>query len=334
MRIGLFWLCRLCHQQVETPSSSLRHELLPVAGEFLQKLFGASLSSHISIQLFSKLSENGNIIWQKTYGGSDSDLFLSIRTQRIQTADYVLLAGASLSNNGDVSGNKGKSDGWLARLDAADGSVNWSKLYGGTADERLNDVIFDKDKTTILAVGYTESTDGDATGTFSTFGGGDAWLLRTKLDGNFEVGRRIGGTLKDVAFGVMQIKTKYDGYYVVGSTKSTDGYLNGIINRGGASDACLFRPVTISTTKEIASFSDLNIKLSPNPTSDNVWLDLKQTPSVPDLFSITNVFGQVVLTAKISDLNFLISTKHLSNGLYFLILQNEQGRAIKKFVKE
>ena len=266
---------------------------------------------------------NGAAIWQKTYGGSDSDLFLSVKTQRVQTTDYVLLAGASLSNNGDVSGNKGKSDGWLARLDAADGSVNWSKLYGGTADERLNDVIFDKDKTTILAVGYTESTDGDATGTFSTFGGGDAWLLRTKLDGNFEVGRRIGGTLKDVAFGVMQIKTKYDGYYVVGSTKSTDGYLNGIINRGGASDACLFRPVTISTTKEIASFSDLNIKLSPNPTSDNVWLNLKQTPSVPDLFSITNVFGQVVLTDKISDLNFPISTKNLSNGLYFLTIEKE-----------
>jgi PKD repeat protein len=55
----------------------------------------------------------GNLIWSRTYGGSNSDRAYSV----LQTPDggYVI-AGYTQSNNGQVSGNHGANDMWVAKL--------------------------------------------------------------------------------------------------------------------------------------------------------------------------------------------------------------------------
>ena len=48
-----------------------------------------------------KLDATGNIVWQKTYGGSSNEILQSIR----QTADGgYIAAGNTTSKNGDVTG--------------------------------------------------------------------------------------------------------------------------------------------------------------------------------------------------------------------------------------
>src|SRR5580765_679110 len=61
-----------------------------------------------------KLDGNGNLTWQKSLGGSNSDFATSIQ----QTFDGgYIVAGGSCSNNGDVSGHHGNvsflSDYWV-----------------------------------------------------------------------------------------------------------------------------------------------------------------------------------------------------------------------------
>jgi hypothetical protein len=75
-----------------------------------------------------KLDLSGNLLWQKSLGGSAEDIATCIR----QTTDggYVL-SGYSSSNDFDVSGNQGVSDYWIVRLDGA-GNIIWQKSYGGT----------------------------------------------------------------------------------------------------------------------------------------------------------------------------------------------------------
>ncbi len=60
-----------------------------------------------------KTDQQGNIIWENSYGGTGSD-----RNNGINAAcgDGVLIFGQSNSTNGDVTGNQGQFDCWVAKL--------------------------------------------------------------------------------------------------------------------------------------------------------------------------------------------------------------------------
>ena len=60
-----------------------------------------------------KLDVNGNITWEKSLGGSDFDSAHSIH----QTTDGgYIVAGSSLSNDGDVTVNYGNNDCWIVKF--------------------------------------------------------------------------------------------------------------------------------------------------------------------------------------------------------------------------
>ncbi|MFC3161000.1 hypothetical protein ACFOEQ_23525 [Chryseobacterium arachidis] len=75
-----------------------------------------------------KLSSTGNLQWQKSLGGTGNDYASSA----IQTGDgdYVV-AGTTDSNNGDVSGNHGLTDGWILKLNSDAGVIYWKKTLVG-----------------------------------------------------------------------------------------------------------------------------------------------------------------------------------------------------------
>ncbi|HRH60473.1 MAG TPA: hypothetical protein PL045_07875, partial [Chitinophagaceae bacterium] len=70
-----------------------------------------------------KLDSAGNIQWQKSLGGTLYDQAFCI----LQSNDggYVI-AGTSLSNDGDVNNNHGGWDCWVVKLDSA-GNMLWQK---------------------------------------------------------------------------------------------------------------------------------------------------------------------------------------------------------------
>ena len=60
-----------------------------------------------------KLSNTGVFQWQKSLGGTSNDFANSIHP----TSDGgYIVAGQAISNNGDVSGNKGTTDAWVIKL--------------------------------------------------------------------------------------------------------------------------------------------------------------------------------------------------------------------------
>ncbi len=63
-----------------------------------------------------KLNASGVIQWQKCLGGSVTDAAFSV--QQIADGGYIV-AGSTLSNNGDVTGNHGGYDIWIVKLDAS-----------------------------------------------------------------------------------------------------------------------------------------------------------------------------------------------------------------------
>ncbi|MBK8343525.1 MAG: hypothetical protein IPL12_09590 [Bacteroidetes bacterium] len=78
-----------------------------------------------------KLSEEGELVWEKLYGGSDDDLIYSVA--EIGENEYYF-SGYTYSDDGDISGNHSAplwQDMWVGKIDSI-GNLLWSKCYGGT----------------------------------------------------------------------------------------------------------------------------------------------------------------------------------------------------------
>lgn len=73
-----------------------------------------------------KLNSTGGVQWKKALGGSGNDFAQSVQ----QTTDggYIVF-GFTTSNDGDVSGNHGYIDYWIAKMDSA-GAIQWQKALG------------------------------------------------------------------------------------------------------------------------------------------------------------------------------------------------------------
>jgi hypothetical protein len=171
-----------------------------------------------------KLSDIGNIQWQKCLGGTNYDGANSIQ----QTSDGgYIIGGYTRSNNGDVSGlHAFVDDAWVVKLNST-GNIQWQKCLGGTNDDYASSILQTADGGYIM-MGYTWSTDGDVSG---SHGGGyaDVWVVKLNSIGNIQWQKCLGGSDDDNAKSI--ITTLDGGYILVGQTMSNDGDVSG--NHGG-----------------------------------------------------------------------------------------------------
>lgn len=164
-----------------------------------------------------KLDMTGNIVWQKSLGGSNDDWANSIR----QTADSgFIVAGYSYSNDNDVTVNNGNHDIWIAKLDIS-GSLVWQKSYGGPAGEEAYSIQQTTDGGYIVA-GWSGSNSGDVSGNHGNI---DSWIIKLDMDGNLEWQKSMGGSLGDYFWSVQQ--TTDGGFIVAGQTESNDFDVSG-----------------------------------------------------------------------------------------------------------
>ncbi|MBX7142197.1 MAG: T9SS type A sorting domain-containing protein [Chitinophagales bacterium] len=121
-----------------------------------------------------KLDESGNIVWQRCFGGSGSDKAFST----IETSDGdFLVVGYSTSEDGDITINKGFSDGWLIRIDTA-GNLIWQKSIGGS-DFDYTVFLEQMSSESFIIAGETWSNDGDISG---NHGSGDCLIIKLGTD--------------------------------------------------------------------------------------------------------------------------------------------------------
>lgn len=164
-----------------------------------------------------KLDALGNLEWQKTLGGSDWDDAFSL--QKTDDGGYIF-AGASQSNNGDVSGHHQFYDYWVVKLDSL-ASISWQKVLGGTAWDVAKSVQQTQDGGYIVS-GYSESNDDDVNG---NHGNWDYWIVKLNNMGGIQWDKCLGGTGSDVPFSIIETIDK--GYLLAGNSNSNDGDVYG-----------------------------------------------------------------------------------------------------------
>ena len=166
-----------------------------------------------------KLDPLGNIEWEKTYGGEDTDIASSV----VQLTDEgYLIAGDSNSDDflGDVSGNKGGKDYWIIRLDSQ-GNLLWEKSYGGEASEFAQDIKATPDGGFVV-VGSSFSNGGDVSNSindnfmFET----DYWVVKANSEGEIQWEKSLGGNDFESANSVLVLESGE--FIIAGGSNSKD----------------------------------------------------------------------------------------------------------------
>ena len=125
-----------------------------------------------------KLNSSGVIEWENSYGGNFRDEPQSIQ----QTTDGgYIIAGGSMSDDGNVSSNNGLEDYWVVKIDGS-GNIEWEETYGGIAFDTPDSVKQTDDGGYIVA-GNSLSADGDVGGNQGTV---DMWIV--KIEGSGTMG--------------------------------------------------------------------------------------------------------------------------------------------------
>ena len=118
---------------------------------------------------------------------------------------------------------------FITRLSAQAPLIQWQKAFGGTQNDQIQNgtkIIQTSDGGFIMA-GYTESSDGDVSGSRSSK---DFWIVKSDGSGNITWQRSYGGSNNDYARSIYQ--TPDGGYIVAGVAESNDGDVTG--NHGNA----------------------------------------------------------------------------------------------------
>lgn len=139
-----------------------------------------------------RIDSNGNMMWNRTFGGSSNDMAYAL----VKTSDGgFAFAGhtASYSSNQVVQL-------WLAKTDS-EGTMLWNKTYGDDAE----------------AFALLQTGDGGYA-VAGRFGQADAWLIKTDLNGNVEWNKTYGGMQMDLASALTL--TNDGGYALAGVTYS------------------------------------------------------------------------------------------------------------------
>ncbi|MBP7448535.1 MAG: T9SS type A sorting domain-containing protein [Flavobacteriales bacterium] len=181
-----------------------------------------------------KLNSEGDLVWQRNLGGSDSDDAQAV----CETDDGNFVAvGRTASDNGDVSGHFNQFDLWAVKLDN-NGDLIWQSCLGGTHWD-IGYSVIPEDNGGCLVAGLTFSNNGAVSGNNGPvnmgWGTADNWLVRIDGDGSMSEQKCIGGSSNDKGYSLSPMS---DGYLIAGETGSDDGFASPVF---GAEDFSLVK---------------------------------------------------------------------------------------------
>ncbi|MFL1010824.1 hypothetical protein [Flavisericum labens] len=103
-----------------------------------------------------KISPTGDLLWEKTYGGTSFDVGRSVSKTN---DDGFIISGSSRSADGNITKNNGQNDAWIVKIDT-NGNLIWQKTIGGSNTDFAHDTI-ELDNSRIITVGESSSSDFD-----------------------------------------------------------------------------------------------------------------------------------------------------------------------------
>jgi len=126
-----------------------------------------------------------NVLWEKCYGGSDTD-----NPRRIVpiTDSTFYIFGSTWSVDGDVqSGTNGFNDVWVVKINGQ-GDILWEKTYGSPYYDVMNDLAVTPDGGFVF-IDRIDNGGGDIS---QYYGALDVWMCKCDSEGNIEWEKTLG----------------------------------------------------------------------------------------------------------------------------------------------
>jgi hypothetical protein len=269
-----------------------------------------------------KLDSNGNVLWDKTIGGDQSE-----------TLGDLLIDGNSLyvlaNSKSGISGlkseiNFGQTDYWLTKMDL-NGNIVWDKTYGGDWFDNASTLSLTLDKQIIIS--GESGSDLSGTKIEGNMGVYDMWPVSVDTNGVEIWQETIGGSDWDQLSDVIEISDNH--YLLVGDSKSdSDGDKQE--NSMGEED---YWVVELNTTASLNSVHDLNLSIAPNPFNNFIKLGNVDDYNLAQV-RLTNFLGETVGEYVIVGEELELDLSHLESGVYLLhFIDNDVLIGTKKIVK-
>jgi hypothetical protein len=290
-----------------------------------------------------KLNISGNLLWQKSYGGSTNDDASSL----VENADgTITLACTAGSTDGDITNFINLRDYWIVKANGSNGNIIWQKKYGGGNRDDAYSIKATADGGYIVA-GYATFDGGDVTGNNGYI---DYWILKLKGNiivpniSNFSV-QKINN--KPVLSWQVASNTNVQQFNIQHSLDSTTWITIGNVLAGAAYTYTHATPaiaknyyrleqVNINTSKEYSAIKMVEFSptdalvLYPNPATNFIWVVLSEPFNTVLSYTIYNANGaavlQGILTSNIQKINLPI----LLPGLYRLKLSDGKTQTFFK----
>ena len=139
------------------------------------------------------IDSNGNILWDKTFGGSANESAADALI--INDKLYVLSGSTSPISGNKTAVNYGSSDFWLFCLDF-NGQINWQASFGGLNSESAQELTYYNGN---LFVFGTSNSPTSGNKTEDSYGDFDYWMVKVDtLDGQIVDQKTIGSTTTDI----------------------------------------------------------------------------------------------------------------------------------------
>lgn len=174
-----------------------------------------------------KISNEGNLIWEKNFGGSEIDEPRGITST---TDGNFIIVGDTRSSDKDVTNNTGGADLWMLKI-SSEGNKIWQKTFGGSSFDVARSISNTQDNGFIIA-GNSRSLDAD----FTNQGQNDAWILKVDNNGNKIWQKFFGGSQNEFLFDAIELNNQQ--IIAVGESSSADGV---IAENKGFSDGLIIK---------------------------------------------------------------------------------------------
>lgn len=168
-----------------------------------------------------KTDAAGNVLWSRTYGGSEDDQGQSV----IQTSNGgFAVTGYAMSADGDASNNEGFHDNWVLRLDGQ-GVLQWEQSFGFSGHDHSYDLV-ETPEGGLFFTGFLDITSARADGytekhaSLTRHGVGEFWGTKLNSQDQIEWRTYFGGTNNDRAHAVARAQN--GGYVMAGFSESDD----------------------------------------------------------------------------------------------------------------
>jgi len=281
-----------------------------------------------------KLDANGDFLWAKQMGGASHDQGHSITVDALGniyttgvffgTVDFDPGAGVSnLTSNG-------YQDIFIQKLDA-NGNFLWVRQMGGAEYDIGNSITIDASGKVYTTGSFTGTVDFDPGAGVSnlTSNVGSGFIQKLDANGNFLWAKQMGGMGNSV------ILDTYGNIHTTGNFSGTVDFDPGPgvsnLSSNGSSDIFI-QKLENTAVGIIENNFGTELLLYPNPTDGFFSIDLGKPYDAT--ITISDLTGKIILSKLVENSQRINLKLEEPSGVYLLIVESAEKKAVVKLVKE